>query len=383
MDTRRPRSQRDYIELARRTTAESRSELFGNIADLFLSDDARLSDRERALMTGILRSLIGTVEASLLQELSARLGGRDDLPDALRPALDGKIAEIARPILMRSRALRTPDLVELVKFRSREHQLALAMRPSLATETGSLSETRSADDPIEAALGGGDETLARQASDYLVAESERIDRLKMPLLPIADLPPEIAQGLGWSVAAALRENFVDALSVGPSYIDPHIEAAARAVVGQPASGGTTMSVQAQLMIERMADDGGVTVETLTRLLRSGRIPAFVTGLAHLADVPLPVARRIALRPEGKNLAILCKAKAIDGDTFLALHTLLASVPRGTAQLPADERNSILAFYDKVTKGNARAALEFWRRDPDFVRAMEQVSPVAEDPPASR
>ena len=68
MDTRIPRSLRDFIELARRKTAESRSELFGNIADLFLNDEVRLSDRERALMTGILRSLIAAVESGLLSE---------------------------------------------------------------------------------------------------------------------------------------------------------------------------------------------------------------------------------------------------------------------------------------------------------------------------
>ncbi len=383
MDTRIPRSLRDFIELARRKTAESRSELFGNIADLFLSDDVRLSDRERALMTGILHSLIASVESGLLRELSALLTAQEDAPAALEPVLTRKTPEIARPILMRSRALRAPELVELVKFRCREHQLAVAMRPSLGARSADLATAGAEEDPIETLLSDGDTPLARQASEYLVAESERIDRLKLPLLAMADLPADIARRLHWSVAAALRVHMVDVLSISPAAIDGPLEASARAAADKEAESGVAMAEQARQLIDQLAHSEPLTVDVLTRLLRSGRVPAFVAGLAHIGRIPWPVAQRIVLGPDGQSLAILCKASAIDSDGLLALHALISSIPAGTARLPADERNPILAFYDKITKGNARAALDFWRRDPDFIRAMEQVNPVAEDSPSDQ
>lgn len=383
MDTRRPRSLRDFIELARRKTAESRSELVGNIADLFLSDAVRLSDRERALMTGILRSLIATVESALLQELTAIVGERGDLPEALRPLLSGRSVEITRPILMASPALQAPQLVELVKYRSREHQLAVAMRPSLTSDAADHGATPDGGDAIEELLRDADDSLSRAASEYLVAESERIDRLKMPLLALADLPAGLARRLHWWVAAALRAHVVDALSVSPTYIDSHIEAAARGAADRHTVDGAGIAAQAGRLIERMAEADPLTVATLSRLVQAGRIPAFIAGLAHFADLPWAVAQRIVLRPDGQSLAILCKASGVDGEGFLALHALISSVPAGTARLPTEDRNSILGFYDKVTKGNARAALGFWRRDPQFISAMEEVSPVAEEPPASR
>ena len=284
---------------------------------------------------------------------------------------------------MRSHALRTPELVELVKFRCREHQLAIAMRPSLAAKSADPASTAAEEDLIEALLRGGDSPLAREASDYLIAESERIDRLKLPLLVVADLPAEIARRLHWCVAAALRMHMVDTLSVSPAAIDGPIETATRAAVEKGAAGGVAMAEQARLLIDQLAHSEPLTVEVLARLLQSGRVPAFVAGLAHIGRIPWPVAQRIVLRPDGQSLAILCKASGIDGDGLLALHALICSVPTGTARLPADERNPILAFYDKITKGNARAALDFWRRDPEFISAMEQVNPVAEDSPSDQ
>ena len=383
MDTRIPRSLRDFIELARRKSAESRSELFGNIADLFLNDELRLSDRERALMTGILHSLIASVESSLLRELSNLLTAQGDAPDALEPILTRKTPDVARPILMRSRAMRAPELVELIKFRCREHQLAIAMRPSLAAKSADPTATGADEDLIEALLRDGDTPLARQASEYLVAESERIDRLKLPLLALADLPADIARRLHWCVAAALRVHMVDGLSVSPAAIDGPIETATRAAVEKQPAIGMAMAEQARQLIDQLAHSEPLTVDVLTRLLQSGRVPAFVAGLAQIGRIPWPVAQRIVLRPDGQSLAILCKASGIDGDGLLALHALISSVPAGSARLPADERNPILAFYDKITKGNARAALDFWRRDPDFIRAMEQVNPVAEDSPSDQ
>ncbi len=383
MDTRRPRSLRDFIELARRKSAESRSELLGNIADLFLNDRVRLSDRERSLMTGILRALIATVETALLRELAARVGEGGDIPDALDIMLTGKPVEIARPILMRSQALRTPELVEQVKHRCREHQLAVSMHPSLAANTGDRTAPRRDDDVIESLLRGPEGPLSRQAANYLVAESERIDRLNMPVLTLADLSDAMARRLHWWVAAALRAHIVDQLSVSPSHIDEPLEAATRGVIERRTAQGSDMATQARRLVERMAEHEPLTPETLTRLLRAGRVPAFIAGVAHLAKLPWPVTQRIVLRPDGESLALICKAASVDADAFLSLYEMITSVPAGTARLPADERNSILAFYDKVTKGNARAAVNFWRRDPDFVSAMEQVNPVAEDPPASQ
>ena len=382
MDTAKFSSARDFIELARRKTAENRKEIIGNIADLFLDDRVRLSDRERSLMTGILRSLIAEVETALRHELSSLLAERGDIPDELKSALARKSLEIARPILMRSRALRSPDLVEFVKIRGREHSLAITMRPSLASDAGDARPAGGDDDVVEALLRHSDPDLVQHASDYLVAESERIDRLRMPVLRPADLPADLALRLHWWVSAALRAHLVNEFSVNPTVVDNQIETATLVVAQRHASAGLAIAALGRRLIEKLVETEPVTAELLVRLVQAGRVPAFLAGLSHFAKIPEPTARRIVLRVDGESLAILCKASGVDRDGFLSLYELVAHASVGTGQLPSDARNSILTFYDAITKGNARAALNFWRRDPDFVSAIEQVGPATDDPPTS-
>lgn len=387
MDTKKYRAARHFIELARHKAAEAREVIFGNIADLFLDERVRLSDRERSLMTGILRSLIAEAETALRREISALLADRDDVPAGLRSILARKNVEIARPILMRSPALRSPELVELVRFRSREHSLAIAMRPSLNSNSDNVGAAGGENDAIEALLRHADPELAQHASDYLVAEAGRIDRLRMPVLRAADLPADLAERLHWWVSAALRQYLIESFPIDPSVIDDRIEAATLAVLDRQESDRGGIAALARKLFEKWAESEPPTLPLLVGLLQAGRIAAFLAGLSHFAKIPESVARRIALQGDGESLALLCKASGVDREGFSALAATLENAGGGTGQLPPDVRNSILAFYDKITKGNARAALDFWRRDPEFVSAIEEVGPVTdyqstEDPPTS-
>ena len=382
MDTKKHRSARYFIELARQKTARGREEIVGNIADLFVDERARLSDRERSLMTGILRSLIAEVETALRLELSRLLSDRDDVPAELKSSLARKNDEIARPILMQSQALRSSELVELVRFRGREHRLAITMRPSLNSNSGDAGPAGGEDDVIEALLHHADPELAQHASDYLVAEAGRIDRLRMPVLRPADLPAELERRLHWWVSAALHQHLTRAFPVDPTMIDDQIEIATRAVLDRQSPDDVAIAAPARRLIEKLAKSEPLSPSLLIRLVQAGRIAAFLAGLSHFAKIPEPTARRIALQGDGESLALLCKASGIDRGAFSTLFEMLENAVLGTGQLPSDVRNSILAFYDKITKGNARAALNFWRRDSEFVRAIEQVGPADEDPPTS-
>lgn len=381
MDRKIPRSAHDFIELARRKTAESRKELFGNIADLFLDDRARLSDRERSLMTGILRSLIAEVEKEVRQELSIRLTEREDAPPELLVALADDEIEIARPILMRSQVLRDPDLIEIVKHRGREHWLAISMRPALTAEASDATAAAGEEDVVEALLRNPDAELTQLAMDYLVAEAERIDRLKMPLLTRPDLPPELAIRIYWWVSAALRQHILTEFALDQTMVDDFVEATTQDVSGRQVASRPNVGEAARRLIAKLAGSEPMTPDLLIQFIRAGRIPAFLAALSHFCAIPEVLARRIALEADGESLAVLCKAADIDRDAFATLFELVRHATARGGQLPTEARNSILSFYDTIAKGNARAALDFWRRDPSFVSAVEQVAPAAPDPPA--
>src|SRR5574338_980687 len=82
------------VGLARRHARHSRRVLEENVTDLFLSDEGRLSDREAALMTDVLRKLIHDVERAVRAELVRRLTDAGSAAPELAEALASDTAEI-------------------------------------------------------------------------------------------------------------------------------------------------------------------------------------------------------------------------------------------------------------------------------------------------
>ncbi len=379
MDNKITSSAQELIELARRKTAESRRELIGNITDLFLAEAVRLSDRERSLMTGILRNLIATVEMEVREELAACLKKQSGAPAGLIVALADDDVEIARPILLQGPVLRDVDLIRAIKMRGREHWLAITVRPSLAAGVGDTMIATGDDDVIEGLLRDDDAELARHAREYLVAEAERLDRFQKPLLVRADLPPDLAARLCWWVSAALRRHIARDFAIDATLLDDLVEQATLTViVRDPAS---SIEDAARRLIEKLSTIAAIEPAVLIRLVRTGRIPAFIAGLAHHCEIPLALARRVTLEVDGESLAIFCRAAAISRDDLAGLYPLLQNAKEGGGQLPAAQLDSILAFYDGLTDSDARAAVTYWRRDPAFVAAIEEVATRADATPA--
>ena len=117
------------LALARDKTVASRQTLVETVSDLFFANEGVLSDRERALMTDILRQLIHDVEMSVRKALSERFSAQDGAPHDLVLALANDDIEVAHPILTDSQILQDIDLIEIIHHRTLEHQLAIAIPP--------------------------------------------------------------------------------------------------------------------------------------------------------------------------------------------------------------------------------------------------------------
>ncbi len=131
------------LKLARDRSVDGRTRLVQSVGDLFFDTDKILSDRERSLMTEILRQLIHDVEMSVRLALSERLATEDSAPKELIQILANSEIEVAYPILRESSVLQDIDLIEIIQHRTMNHQLAVAMRDSLSESVSdALVETR-------------------------------------------------------------------------------------------------------------------------------------------------------------------------------------------------------------------------------------------------
>ncbi len=142
----------ELLRLAHDRSAAARAQIGEIVSDLFFDTSRTLSERERSTMADILRQLIHDVEISVRKHLAIRLSDEPDAPAELVRALANDNAEIAHPILMRSEVLKDPELIEIVRHRTLEHQLAIADQLSSAATPGRVlpsSHSRNAPPAVE------------------------------------------------------------------------------------------------------------------------------------------------------------------------------------------------------------------------------------------
>jgi uncharacterized protein (DUF2336 family) len=366
---------RQLLALAHDKSVESRRTLLQNISDLFLSNDGRLTERERVLMTGIVGQLIHDVEMSVRRELAERLANEPNAPRELLVTLANDAIEIAHPILRQSGVLHDGDLIDIVKHRTQEHRLAVAMRSGLSSEVSQALLETGDKDVIETLINNHDADLSRHAMDYLVSESQQVDRFQQPLLRRPDLPLALAHRMFWWVSAALREYIISNFKADPVTIDALIHESTTNVKKRADSDRSTYN-EAEIIVAEIANKGQLDDRFLLQCLRRGRIAAFTAALARMGDIDVPLARHIVFDPGGEGLAVLCKASGIDRSVFSSIFLLTREARDGSRMTDPAQLNAMVRIYDNLSQKEAQGALRCWQLNADYLAAVEQIQ-VAE------
>ena len=365
----------DLLRLARSKSSDARSRLVENITDLFLSDDGRLTDHERALMSDILGKLISQVEKDIRRELALSLQQTGaDLPDVVQMLANDDI-EIARPLLEKSPLLKDPDLIEIIRMRTDEHRLSIIMRDELSEQVTDALVEYGSEDVLEALLNNHDATLSQRAMEYMVAESRRVDRFQEPLLMRADLPGDLAYRMYWWVSAALRKTILTNFEVDPVQFEKVVRrAAGAAMVDQ--SNEPSSYVKAQKLVRRMYENGELTIPFLVSALRQQRIAVFVAGMAELAGISFRTAWRIFSDGGGESFAILAKSIGVDRSQFTSLFLLIRQTKEGGSASAPGLLKEILSLFDTISEQHARGAVQIWQRDSAYQEAIEELDSVS-------
>lgn len=365
----------ELLEVARGKSGAARSKLVENITDMFLKDEWRLTDHERALMTDILSKLVSEVEANVRKELAEALArSGEDLPEVVNILANDEI-EIARPLLEKSPLLQDPDLIEIIRMRTEEHRVAIANRDELSEGVSNALVDYGGPDAIEALLNNHDAQLSQRAMEYLVTESRRVDRFQEPLVAREDLPGELAYKMFWWVSAAIRKRILSEHQVDPLQLEGAVRRAARAaLVDHSAADGAY--VKAQKLVRRMSESGELTITFLINALRQRRLAVFVAGLAELGGITFRTAWRIFSDKGGESFAIIAKAIGVERSQFTSLYLLVLQVRDGGTPKSPGVVKSVMALFDAVSDDNARGALMVWQRDAAYQLAIDELDTIA-------
>jgi len=364
-------SPEELMMLARDRAADSRRRLLENMTDLFLSPDARLSERERALMEEIIVKLVHDMEMAVRRELSERLASADGAPKELVILLANDAIDIARPILERSRLLQDTDLIEIVKQRTQEHRLAVASREGLNEAVSQALIDFGDDQVIERLIANRDSRISRPAIEYLVEESRRVDRFQQPLLQRIDLPIDLVHRMFWWVSAGLRQAILTSHPIDEVLLDELLEeSAAVAAKSEPRES------DAERLAAAVTDRGAMSERYILQNLRSGHILAAIAGLAKMAGADLATVRRVVFDPSGEALAACCKAADLSRSGFAAVFLLTREAQERGNVIEPGRVEAMMRLYDGLDRRQARAALRLWMRDDGYQSAVTRLTRTA-------
>lgn len=368
----------DLLRLAGDRSAAARAQLVEIVSDLFFDTARVLTERERASMTDILRQLIQDVEITVRKHLAIRLSDEPEAPLELVQALANDSAEIAHPILSQSVVLQDPALIEIIRNRSLEHQLAIAIRKDVSEAVcGALVETENKT-VIETLLNNEGASIAQETMAYLVEQSQRVDAFQNPLVRRHDLPEDMAKKMYWWVSAALRTEILQKHDLDEDQLDDVIESAVEAAVRSDTTSKSDRAPASRL-VTQLIGKHGTDAELLIRLLKAGEVSLFEQVVEKNADLRQPLVKRLIYEPGGEGLAILCRAFDHSAEDFATLRVLCLKAQSDSTDTPEIARGAADAIYTRIKPDTAQRVLDRWRRNPDYLdllRQVEALSPVA-------
>ena len=361
---------KDLVRLSRDKSIAGRTALADTVSDLFFGDRGLLSEQERAIMSDILRQLIHDVEMSVRKKLAERLSQLDYAPHDLVHALANDAIEVAHPILVGSDVLHDADLVEIIRHRTLEHQLAITLRKSLSEDVSDALVETGDESVIASLLKNSQAGISARTMEYLVEQSARVDSYRNPLVRRSDLNPELAKRMCNWVSGALRKHIIENFSIDPSELDDSIEGSVQDVLeGHDTDRKTSPTRE---LAQEILKSGDVAPEMLIDLLRDGEVSLFEAVLGKLTELRPTLLRRLIYEPGGEGLAIVCRATGMEKSCFASIFLLSRQVRPGSKETDAAVLGRVLDLYERIEPEAASAILKRWRRDPQYLDVLRQI-----------
>lgn len=365
------------LEMARDKTAAGRSLLANAMGDFFSQSNDVLTDHERTLMSGILRSLLHTAEMSVRRKLANKLAALDNVPHELIVTLANDEIEVAYPILVKSKLLYDTDLIEIIRHRTLQHQLSIAMHRALSEGVSDALVENGDEDVIKTLLENTNARIAKSTMEYLVEQSKRVDSFQNPILRRPDLDRELAKRMYWWVSAALKIYVAEHFDIDPMVLDEALDATVTEIMAHEAEPGVVVD-KAEELARRLAETRQITPEIMIGVLRKGEVPLFEAMFAEHTGLRLKLVRRFLLEPGGEALAVACKGIGMVKDDFATIFMRTRKARFGKPVINTSELTRVLELFDRVHLEPAQAMLAKWRRDPDYLNALRTLEKQVPD-----
>ncbi len=284
----------DVVKLLQDPSPENRVTAAEKVSAQFAGGD--LNDNERAIAEDIFRSMVKDAEVRVRKALAESLKNNPEIPHDVAVNLARDVSEVALPIIECSDVLSDEDLVEIVKTKSAEHQIAVARRPFVSEQVSDvLVDTRNVD--VVATLVGNDGAfIAEKTMGRVLDEFGDNEKVNAPLARRKELPINIAERLVSLVTENLKEYILTNHEVSAdTAMDLVISSRERATISLLSPNAKSTDVRA--LVDQLYRNNRLTPSLIVRALCMGDTTFFETALAKLAGIPI-VNAYILVHDEG-------------------------------------------------------------------------------------
>jgi hypothetical protein len=307
--------------------------------DFFLDPSARLTEQERALMTAMLRCLVGDIADEI----------RAALPHGATAANDeGNLAII--DALTSARLLDRLALVQRLLRRADEERIATGAKSRIGRRDARV---------VQGLVSHGDGAVAAAAMALIIARGRRRDRFGQCLLHFDDLPRDEARALVQSVAAALRGELVGRM--GRAEADRLLTIATAQLLSSHDPGSSLENLTATL-VRLLDEEGDLDDELIGAAGIEGEMNFIAHALARRSGISGDVALDELLSGDSNRAMALLRMGGVGRQTAAGL---LAGI--GDLLGIADPGQAI-ARFDAMSDADVAEALSWLTADPAYKQA---------------
>lgn len=345
------------LDMAKSQEPEDRQNLADSVGSMCLEDYTQLNDQERALFTEIMLHLLNNATMDLKKNLALALSDHPQAPRPLMEILAQDDFSVAEVVLSKCAALSDKALIDIIRHRTLQHQMAIACRKHLSEQVSDVIVEQNNPLIITELLNNKGAKIGEATLRYLADQSKKIDDYRNPLLGRDDLLPEHAARMYQWVGETLQEEICKKFNIGSDDIKTLLE---RAMAMQLRHLAEAQKHKTQDELVALLDkEQELTVPFMIRCLREGEIALFEAILAYKLGVPSDHMPPQTL--QDKTLFTLaCKGIDLSEADYLDIIVILHQAQDKDPTQIHQARKLYQSEYRKVNGDSARRAIQSWK-----------------------
>lgn len=280
----------DIQSLLSDPTTENRAEAAVRVSKKF--NAGKLSDSERKIAEDIFKIMVRDAEERVRAALSDSLKDNPDVPHDVAVSLANDVIGVAGPMLEFSEVLTDDDLMEIVKSKGVEDQIAIAKRESLSADlTDAIVDNSDSEEVIVTLVSNEGADLKEETMDKVMDKYGEVEAVSDSLANRGKLPIGVAERLVSLVSERMRDHLVTHHEMTPDMVmDLFLSARERATVSLLSDGADVMDVRK--LVEQLHKHGRLTETLIFRAICMGDVVFFEAALAKLCNIPVSSAYKL-------------------------------------------------------------------------------------------